>query len=465
MVKEIGILMSISSLDNEYSIGSFGQSARNFIDFLYLNGFTWWQILPLCLPDEFNSPYNSASIYSINPFFIDLELLYIEGLITYDELISEKTPNQGRCNYSKLKKTRYPLLYKAYTRSNENAIANEFVINNPHIKEFCEFQAYVNTNTRYLTITQGNSVSNEDLFGFWAFTQYKANKQLRDLIVYAKQHSVKLMGDLPLYSSINSSEFHYHSQYYLIDTDKKPLFFSGARPDGFSSVGQCWGHPVYDWAKIKRDNYKFWIDRLSYMSDIYDGIRLDHFRGFEKYWAIPAQSRNPLEGHFMQGPGKDLFISTKKYLENKVVVGEDLGVTTPEVQNLIDDCGFYSMRVLQYGLDDNAQNNLPMYYSGNSIAYTGTHDTTTLLGYINSLNSYSKNKFKNATKIMANEPLYEGILRVMCESDARIVFFPIQDIFKLDKEFVLNTHIPSANNWSFRLNHQFYFKNFHIRRS
>lgn len=200
------------------------------------------------------------------------------------------------------------------------------------------------------------------------------------------------------------------------------------------------------------------------MSDIFDGIRLDHFRGFESYWAIPAQSRNPLDGHFEPGPGKDLFIVAKKYLKNKIIVGEDLGVTTPQVQDLINSCDFYNMRVFQFGLGVDAQDNLPDFYTSKCIAYTGTHDTNTLRGYIDSLTPFDKNKLKKAITI-SKKGLYDSIMKAMCESDARIVFFPIQDLLKLDKDFVLNTHTPSIENWGFRINDSASLKNYNLRRN
>lgn len=464
MKKEIGVLMAISSLNNEYSIGSFGKPAEEFIDFLYVNGFTWWQMLPLCIPDELHSPYNSSSIYSINPFFIDIEQLYDEQLITYEELMNEKSINNGICNYKKLNESRYSLLYKAFTRSNESNLISKFIIEYPHINEFCKYQAFTR-NDVYKTIARNALCSEiETFYEFWIFTQYVAYKQLKALVHYAKQHNVQLMGDLPLYSSYCSSEFYFYPKNYYVDENKIPTFLSGALPDTFSSTGQCWGHPVYNWDEIRKDNFKFWIDRFSHMSTIFDGIRLDHFRGFESYLAIPTHSRNPLEGHFIPGPGKELFIASQEVLAEKVIVCEDLGVTTPEVQKLIDECGFYNMRVLQDNFGNNFQTNFPTNYSDKCIAYTGTHDTLTLSEYINSLGMSAIKKLKKMFQCESNDLLYETIMESMCKSNAKIIFFPIQDLFRTKDKYVLNTHIPSTENWCYRINFQLTDRYLDIRR-
>lgn len=357
------------------------------------------------------------------------------------------------------------LLYKAYSRNNESTAINQFMIDNPHINEFCKYQANKKNDMHTKAIAGKYCANREMMYKFWAFTQYKAFEQLQFLINYAQQHNVKLMGDLPLYSSQNSSEFYFYPQYYRIDEDGKPLFLSGAVPDMFSSTGQCWGHPVYNWEEIRKENFKFWVDRFLHMSKLFDGIRLDHFRGFQSYLAIPAHSRNPLHGHFEPGPGEDLFVAAQEVLKGKTIVCEDLGVTTPKVQELVDKCGFYSMQVLQYGLDNNFQINLPVNYSNNCIAYTGTHDTPTLLGYINSLNKSTTAKLEEIFKSDSLSLLYDNIMDAMCKSNAYIVFFPIQDLLKTSDRYVLNTHVPSIENWCFRLNVQLSNKYFNIRRN
>lgn len=262
-----------------------------------------------------------------------------------------------------------------------------------------------------------------------------------------------------------SSEFYFYPQNYYVDENKNPTFLSGALPDSFSSTGQCWGHPVYNWNEIRKNNFKFWIDRFSYMSTIFDGIRLDHFRGFESYLAIPANNRNPLEGHFIPGPGKELFIASQEVLQKKVIVCEDLGVTTPEVQKLIDECGFYNMRVLQDNLNNNVQTSFPTNYSDKCIAYTGTHDTPTLSEYINSLDLSAIKRLRKMFQCKSSDLLYETIMDTMCKSNAKIIFFPIQDLFRTNDKYVLNTHIPSTENWCYRLNFQLSDRYLGLRRN
>lgn len=453
MKKESGVLLPISALDGYYSIGSFGREAKKFIDFLHDNGFTWWQILPICVTDEYNSPYNTSSVYSINPFYIDLENIYEQGLITKDELKSEQTYNFGKCNYIKLSQTRLSLLYNAYKRFSDYKILHGF-FNNKYILEFCQYKSLCHVNGSNNWKEWKKNIMSNNHFNFWLFLQYEGNRQYSELKKYANSKNVKIMGDLPMYSSFFSSEVYFHYEYYQLDKQKNPLFLSGARPDGFSSTGQCWGHPVYNWDKIAEDGFKFWLDKIAYAANLYDGIRFDHFRGFESYWAIPAKNSNALKGVYKPGPGKELFIRAKPYISKKTIVGEDLGITSVEVQKLIDCLGFNNMRVFQYILDENNSKDTPENYTKKCIAYTGTHDNQTLVGYLNSLPEESQNILKSRLKIRNQETLFDCIIRNMYESNASILVFPIQDVLKLDNRYILNNHIPSKNNWTFRINNE-----------
>ena len=450
--KESGILLPISSLKGNYSIGSFGCESKKFIDFLQNNGFTWWQLIPLCITDKYNSPYNTSSSYSIDPFYIDLENLHEQGLISKDELISEQTDNFGKCNYFKLNQTRLKLLYSAYKRFSDYQVLQKFS-NNRYISEFCKYQALSHINKSDNWREWKKDLAFDDYF-FWLFLQYEGHRQYSELKKYANSKGIKIMGDLPMYSSYFSSEVYFHYEYYQLDEQKNPLFLSGARPDGFSSTGQCWGHPVYDWHKIAKDDFKFWLDKIAYAAEMYDGIRFDHFRGFESYWAIPANNPNALKGAYKPCPGKELFIRSKPFISNKTIVGEDLGVTSFEVQKLIDCLGFNNMRVFQYILDENNSKDTPENYTEKCIAYTGTHDNQTLVGYLNSLSEESKNILKSILKIRNQETLFDCVIRNMYESNAGILIFPIQDVLKLDNNYILNNHIPSKNNWRFRINNE-----------
>lgn len=448
--------MPIFSLDNKYSIGSFGESAKKFIDFLHGSGFTWWQILPLCVKDEFNCPYNSSSIYSIDPYYIDLELLFSQGLITSHELYEQQTENNGMCNFQKLNGSRLKTLYNAFLKFNKYYELNKFIAYNPNIKMFCKYMSlcFKNKTNFWNKWTELNCDKNIETF--WQFLQYEAFTQWIALKKYANSKNIKIMGDLPLYSSFCSSDVYFNMQYYQFDYNMRPIFLSGAKPDSFSSIGQCWGHPVYNWEAIKKDNFNFWLEKFSYYSKLYDGIRLDHFRGFESFWVVPVDTQNALDGHFEKGPGIQLFSAAEKYLKTKTIVGEDLGVTTQEVQKLIDKTGFYNMRVFQYCLSN--VSDLPMNYAQNCIAYTGTHDNNTLMGYINALSDNEKKILRQKLSIPPTHDLFDGIIYNICQSNARIIFFPIQDILKMDGNYVINSHKPSINNWSFRITNLIEYK-------
>lgn len=462
MKKEAGILLPIFSLDGRNSIGTLGNDAKTFIDFLYNNDFTWWQILPINMTDEFHSPYNSPSIYSINPLFIDLEVLYCQGLISKKELISEQKDNLGRCAYTELDNNRYKTLYKAFERFTDYSVLLEFGKNNKHIMEFCEFQSIKEQNPNTNWNKWEKKIYPQERLYFWLFLQYEGYRQYYEIKKYAAKKNIKIIGDMPMYSSYNSSEVFFYPYYYQLDSEFSPIFLSGAKPDGFSSKGQCWGHPVYNWNKIAQNNYRFWIEKISHMASLYDGIRLDHFRGYESFWSIPSQTTDALQGIYQQGPGIELFKSSQKITQSKIMVGEDLGITDPKVQKLIDELEFDTMRVIQYILYQNNEKDNPDNYSYQSIAYTGTHDNQTLIGYLNSLSPKEEEALNQKLKKRENESLFQCIIRNLYESKAHIVIFPIQDVLRLDDNFVFNTHKPSNFNWSFRINHDYLFNNSNV---
>lgn len=449
MKKETGILLAISSLHGNYSIGSFGRPAKEFVDFLHENKFTWWQILPLCQTD--NSPYSASSIFSISAYYIDLEIIFNEGLLTKEELDSQFELNNGKCNYSRLKKERLKTLYSAFRRFNELDRLQEFVNNNSYVREFCEYEAlcFVNNN-RDWRCWHKFEIPHEVL-NFHYFLQYQAYEQFFELKKYAGQKGIKIMGDLPLYTSLCGSEVYFHRKDYQLGDNYNPVLLSGARPDGFSATGQCWGHPLYAWDTIATNYFAHWKDKLIHMCNLFDGIRLDHFRGFESYWAVSSATRNAAKGQFLPGPGRKLFDSVKDHISSKLMVGEDLGKTTVPVQTLIDELGFYNMRVIQYGLDENNEEDLPTNYTENCVAYTGTHDNHTLISYLENLSSKDKLRLSNSLPCRNREDLYTCVVRSMYESKAQYLIFPIQDILRLDDKYVLNTHMPNEDNWRFRI--------------
>lgn len=353
--------------------------------------------------------------------------------------------------------TRLRLLYRAYIRFSNNQTLTDFS-KNKHIFEFCKFQALCQINGHNNWKTWKINTVAKEYVDFWLFLQYEGYRQYFELKKYANLNGVRIMGDLPMYSSFYSSDVYFYPEYYQLDNELEPLFISGAKPDGFSSVGQCWGHPVYDWHRISKDGYIFWLDRITHMSNMFDGIRLDHFRGFESYWAIPASSLNALNGFYKPGPGKAFFTKAQPYIYNKIVVGEDLGVTSEKVKELIDMFGFSEMRVIQYIFEDNNEKDSPENYTEKCIAYTGTHDNQTLVGFLSSLSDVNRKCLEKKMNKKEDETLYESIIRNMYQSKAGILIFPIQDVLKLDNKYVLNNHIPSKNNWTFRINDD-YIKN------
>ncbi|MBQ7717746.1 MAG: 4-alpha-glucanotransferase [Clostridia bacterium] len=425
-----GILAHISSIPGDYGIGSFGEQTFKFIDFLSESGFSIWQVLPFCVTDSYNSPYKSYGSFSLNPYFIDLQELYENGLLTKAELESAKQEKASPCEFVRLKAKRLDTLQKAAKRFGKVESLK------PHTESFCRFMALRKSNGNSPWHGWTNYVPDDDALELWRFTQYMFLKQWGEIKKYANERNIKIIGDIPIYVSYDSTDVWETPEMFMLDSDKNPESVAGVPPDYFCPDGQLWGNPLYDWSVMKRSNFSWWRERIRFMTEIFDGIRLDHFRAFESFYAIPYGDETAKYGKWIKAEGYDFVDTIKPICNGKIMIAEDLGEITREVEKLVEYSGFYSTRVLQFvSPGDIHSPHLPENYNERCIAYTATHDNDTTRGFIS----------KRAINTDRRQ-----ILEQMLESDAGIVVFPLQDILWLDSTARLNTPGNPNGNWGWR---------------
>lgn len=454
MSRKSGILMHVSSLYGDYSCGSFGKSAFEFIDFLKKCGFTYWQVLPFGITDKHNSPYMSYSSIGGNPNFIDVEILYEKGLITNEELLSQKQSTPFSCEFNRLRENRFELLKTAASRvKNKTEILN-FIENNPDIARCAEFMALksINNNKPWYEWTVQNA--DKDSLFVWQFIQYEFHTQWDAVHSYAKQNGIKIIGDLPFYVAYDSCDVRNNKKQFLLNEDNKPSCVAGVPPDYFAEEGQLWGNPIYNWGQMKADGYKWWKARLSYMLDLFDGIRIDHFRALSEYWAVPSDAKTAKSGKWYTGPGQEMIDVIKDVAKDRLIIAENLGLIDSKVDNLLKYSKFPGMAVFQFGFDGNPNNpHLPHNYTKDLVAYTGTHDNNTLLGFVWELDNYTRNTVLEYVGFCDSDwnNCYDSILRTMFMSCADTLIMPIQDLLGYGADTRLNTPGKADGNWSYRL--------------
>ncbi len=454
MKRTSGVLMHISSLWGDYKIGSFGKEAKEFIDFLSGAGFTYWQTLPFCLPDEVNSPYKSFGAFSGNPYFIDLPTLYNKGLITKEELSLERQSSPYLCEFKSLKSSRLLLLEKASLRFKDTDKMEAFFKQNPEIYNFCTFMALKSANGNLPHSEWALFTPDKKELKKWCFIEYEFFTEWLEIKTYANSKGVKIIGDMPIYVDFDSADLFFNKQEFLLDKNGNPRLVAGVPPDYFSSDGQLWGNPLYNYKVMKENGYKWWTERLLFYKRFFDGVRIDHFRAFSDYYAIKSTEKTAKNGKWVKGPRTSLINKFKQNQGDFLIIAEDLGVITDEVRSLVQKSGFPGMRVLQFGfLGDENSPHLPHNYINNSVAYTGTHDNNTLLGFMWEQPSYQKAKITEYFGVdneRWNES-YDEIVRQMLLSCAGLTIFPIQDLLKYGGDTRINTPGVAENNWAFRL--------------
>lgn len=451
-----GVLMHVSSLNGDYSIGSFGKEAKAFIDFLAKGGFSYWQVLPFCMADEQNSPYKSYSAFGANPFFIDLPTLNKKGLITDRELFEARQTEHYLCEYARLQKERIPLLRKASSRLTpaETGKITAFLKKHPALADAAKFMALREANGQIPWTEWTVDTPEKEELRLWGFIQYEFFTQWAEIKKYANEKGVKVIGDIPIYVAHDSADVWANKDQFRLNRDGQPTSVAGVPPDYFAEDGQLWGNPLYNWDKMKDDGYAWWSARIEYMLTLFDGVRIDHFRGLESFWSIPADAISAKEGHWVKGPGEDFIDKIKEIANGKLIIAEDLGDITPEVSELLDYSGFPGMRVIQFAfLGDRESPHLPHNYVNNCIAYTGTHDNNTLLGHVWEMDAEARVELFDYCGYKGEDwnQSCVAIMKTMLASHADTVIFPIQDIFIYGCDTRMNTPGTTTNNWAYRI--------------
>lgn len=467
-MRRSGILMSISSLPSEYGIGTMGKEARKFVDFLVKAGQTYWQILPVCPTSYGDSPYQSFSSFAGNPYFIDLKLLCKDRLLTKQECESYFWgKKETEADYGVLYENRYDLLKKAYIR---------FLAKEPEdFLSFCEeeadwlddyavFMALKDAHggrawgewERELRFREAGAMDaaknrHADKIRFYKMLQYLFFKQWRGLKEYANQNGIQIIGDVPIYVSMDSADVWANPGQFYLDGDLRPVEVAGCPPDAFSADGQLWGNPLFRWDVMKQDGYGWWIRRIRAMSRLYDVVRIDHFRGFDSYYAIPAQAQTARIGMWREGPGMDLFRALEQTLGKLDIIVEDLGFLTPSVLKLVQDSGFPGMKVLQFAFDPREESDyLPHNYNSHSVVYTGTHDNDTTMGWVKTAPKECVNFAKQYLNLTKEEGYNWGMARGAWASVSDLAVVPMQDLLGLGSDARMNTPSTLGGNWTWR---------------
>lgn len=452
-MRKSGVLMHISSLPGKYSSGSFGESAKEFIDFLKECGFSYWQVLPFCPVDEYNSPYKSHSTFAGNPYFVDLEVLYKKGLVTSEELKEAEQKTPYVCEFERLSEERYSLLLKASKRVANKDEINDYIAKRPYLESFCEFMALKTANSfcewqKWIV----KDIDNDVLF-MWKFIQFEFFTQWKEIKDYANEKGIGIIGDIPFYVSEDSADVWADSDLFELDDNYMPKRVAGVPPDYFSADGQLWGNPLYDWDKMKETGYKWWLDRISFMLEIFDGLRIDHFRAFESYWAVEAGEKTARNGKWIKGPQMDLLEKFREVAWDKLIIAEDLGLITKEVEDLVRESTFPGMRVFQFGFFGGESTHMPHNYIKNCVAYTGTHDNNTLLGYLWELDDNTRKdmlEYCGYTSSDWERGLF-SMIRTIWSSNADIAILTIQDMLGYGSDTRLNMPGRAEGNWCYRV--------------
>ena len=474
MDRGAGILLPITSLPSKYGIGCFSKSAYDFVDWLKEAGQSYWQILPLGPTSYGDSPYQSFSTYAGNPYFISLEALIEEGVLTEEECgEADFGEKPGTIDYGKMYESRYPLLRKAYERSD--------VSHNPEYLRFVEenrwwlsdYALFMAVKDRFdgvpwtewaedIRFRWGNAMDyyRRELYfdiEFQQYLQFMFQKQWRALKSYANENGILLVGDIPIYVSMDSADVWAHPELFQLDGENLPVAVAGCPPDGFSATGQLWGNPLYRWDYHRQTGYQWWISRLEYSFRLCDVLRIDHFRGFDEYYSIPYGEETAVNGHWEKGPGIDLFRHMERALGWKEVIAEDLGFLTDSVRRMVQESGFPGMKVLEFAFDTrdsgSANDYLPHNYIENCVVYTGTHDNETIAGWLDSIPKEDVQAVRDylCDQHTPKKLLYKSLISMAMRSCAKLCIIPMQDYLGFDNTCRINTPSTVGENWKWRL--------------
>jgi len=471
MKRASGILLPVTSLPSKYGIGCFSEEAYEFVDKLKEAGQSYWQILPLSPTGYGDSPYQSFSSFAGNPYFIDLEALVQEGVLTEEECEECDFGNDPACiDYEKLYRQRFKLLRRAYERSD--------ISHNPEYNRFVEENAdWLEDYALFMAVKQcfDGAAWNEwaeDIRKRWGFAldyyrrecyfdiefyryiQFKFRTQWEKLKAYANEQGIRIVGDIPIYVAFDSADAWAHPEMFQFDEEYQPIAVAGCPPDAFSDTGQLWGNPLYRWEYHKQTGYRWWCRRMAHCFQMYDVVRIDHFRGFDEYYSIPCGEETAENGHWEKGPGMELFRTLENCLGPREIIAEDLGLQTPSVRRLLQESGYPGMKVLEFAFTPGEETDyLPHAYEKNCVVYTGTHDNETLVQWYKGLDQESR-AFAMEYMDCRNRPVKEkiqGFVRLAMMSVADTCIIPLQDYLELGQEARMNRPSTLGGNWVWRM--------------
>lgn len=476
MKRECGMLLPVASLPSPYGIGTFSKEAYEFVDKLAEAGQQYWQILPLGPTGYGDSPYQSFSAFAGNPYFIDLEKLTEDKLLTKKECQEADFGEDERdIDYGKIYQNRFPLLKKAFLRWKKRQARlgdtgiRLFLENalEPETREYCFFMAVKNDfagksweewdediRLRDVVAMEKYRDRLQDEILFYEFQQYLFEQQWQRLKSYAHRKGIRILGDIPIYVAFDGADSWAYPELFQFDEDCRPKAVAGCPPDAFSATGQLWGNPLYCWEYHKKTGYRWWIRRMEYCFRLYDVVRVDHFRGFDEYWSIPAGDKTAERGHWEQGPGYEFFQALQRHFGKLDIIAEDLGLLTPSVKKLVQDTGFPGMKVLEFAFDDTEDSDyLTHKYTENCVVYTGTHDNDTLQGWYASLDPQLKQFAVNylGNKWTPQKEVHWDYIRLALQSAAKLAIIPVQDYLGLGTEARINEPSTLGKNWRWRM--------------
>ena len=469
--RKCGVLLPVSSLPSKYGIGCFDKKAYEFVDALKEAGQSYWQILPLGPTSYGDSPYQSFSTFAGNPYFISIEELIEEGVLTKKECDKvDFGTDTTSVDYAKLYEGRMQLLRKAYERSN--------IYMDPEFRRFQEEEAwwlkdyalFMAVKKRFggipwsewaedIRLRWQNALDyyREEMYfeiEFQEYMQFKFRQQWMKLKAYANEKGIQIIGDIPIYVAMDSADTWANPWLFKLDEKNCPTQVAGCPPDGFSATGQLWGNPLYNWEVHRNSGYEWWIKRIANCFRLYDVVRIDHFRGFDEYYAIPYGDATAENGWWEKGPGIDLFRAISASLGDREIIAEDLGYLTPEVRELLEYSGFPGMKILQFAFDAREKSDyIPFKYPKNCVVYTGTHDNDTILGWLRSAPPTSVRYAKSylLCETAADETCVDFFVSAALSCAADWAVIPIQDWLRLGHEARINTPSTLGGNWVWRL--------------
>ena len=470
MKRSCGILLPVFALPSPYGIGTLGQAAYDFVDFLRQAGQSWWQMLPLGPTGYGDSPYQSFSSYAGNPYFIDLDLLRRDGLLTAQEIASLAWGSDpARVDYAALYENRFVLLQKAAERgwARDRAEVQLFARQNAQwlpdyalymaVKRHFDEKPWTQWPDEAIRLRKPEAMAQyrqllaSDIRMF-TYSQFLFFRQWNALRAYAHEQGVGIIGDLPIYVSMDSADVWAEPAFFQLDSNGYPTETAGVPPDCFSRDGQLWGNPLYRWEAMKADGYGWWIRRVDGAAKLYDMLRIDHFRGFESYWAVPYGDTTAKNGHWVKGPGMDLVQVLLNWFPQMQFIAEDLGFLTPEVRELLADSGLPGMKVLEFAFDAREPSNyLPHLYTPHCVCYTGTHDNAPLPAWKEEADPDDLALAVQYLGLNEEEGFHWGVLRGGMSSVAELFVAQMQDYLGLGAESRINTPGEPVGNWQWRL--------------